>query len=700
MDINIGLISHSTSAVAFLVLTGLLLVSWRRGVIGAILLVACGLTTLWALASAYDAWLGGTLATLVGVLEILRTAGWLSFLSSLLFMNRAEKKFPAVWFSIPAALTALCLFIIAIEVFLNDNPMAMIPVLDLDLPLFGRFALAIAGLLMLENMFRNTRADHRWSIKYLCFGIGGLFAYDFFMYADALLFHRISPDLLAARGIIGAVIVPLIAVSARRNPTWSLDIFVSRHVIFHSATLVGAGVYLLAMAGAGFYLREVGGVWGFVLQSIFLFAAILLLLVVVSSGSFRAKMKRFISTNFFSYKYDYREEWLRFIATISETGLGGSFPLRAIQGIANIVESREGAIWLSQDDGRFTLLESWNCPVPTGDQTADPAFTRVLEERQLVIRIDQTGDGSQRSPDVALPDWLENIPTAWLVIPMLHHDRLLGFLLLGQPRISVEIVAEDYTLLKTVAKQAASYLAEQQAVSALTESRQFAEFNRRFAFVLHDLKNLMSQLSLVVQNTGKHRNNPAFQEDVLKTVKESVDKMNRLMVRLHEEGKEASANRAIALRPILSQVMESNAGRNEKLSFSCESEEITVVADEERLGAVMVHIVNNSLDAVGDDGCVSIRLSAKGGEAIIEITDDGPGMDAAFVRDELFRPFKTTKTDGFGIGAYESREFVRQLGGRLDVSSQPGQGTTVRISLPATNSGGGPDENLREVGTQ
>ena len=382
---DIALISHSTAAAAFLVLTVLLVVSWRRGAVGAILFVACAITTLWAAVSAYDAWRGGTLHNFVGVLEVLRSAGWLSFLLSLLLLNRSAGKFPSAWLIAPPAIAIICLAVIAFDLVRGTNDSVTLPGINLDIALFGRFALAVGGLLLMENLLRNTRADRRWGIKYLCFGIGGLFAYDFFMYADALLFHRVNPDLLAARGIIGAVTVPLIAVAARRNPAWSLDIFVSRQVVFHSATLLGAGVYLLAMAGAGFYLREVGGEWGLVLQAIFLFAAVLLLILVVSSGSIRAKTKRFIATHFFSYKYDYRDEWLRFIATISETRSGGSLPLRVIQGIANIVESPEGAIWLNRGDCRFTLLESWNCEVPPGDQTVDPSFAEALEHRQAVL---------------------------------------------------------------------------------------------------------------------------------------------------------------------------------------------------------------------------------------------------------------------------------------------------------------------------
>src|SRR3569832_1991848 len=148
----------------------------------------------------------------------------------------------------------------------------------------GDVARAVIGLVLVEQLFRNTRTDKRWAIKYLCFGVGGLFAYDFFLYSDALLFKRLDLDLWQARGLINALIVPLIAVSAARNPEWSLDVFVSRRMVFLSAAVMAAGIYLLAMAAGGAYIRLYGGTWGSVVQAVFLFGAGLVLVVLLFSG--------------------------------------------------------------------------------------------------------------------------------------------------------------------------------------------------------------------------------------------------------------------------------------------------------------------------------------------------------------------------------------------------------------------------------
>jgi putative PEP-CTERM system histidine kinase len=694
---NIGLISHATAAVAFLAMAALAAMSWRRGAVGPWLIIACATTVIWSAAVAYTYGNGRDFGTAIAALELMRNAGWVAFLTAVLAHSRVGGSLSFQWRAIIGAIFGLLLGLTVFELSGLDNLSDFFPDGMPDPSILARLVLAIAGIMLVENLYRYTRREHRWGIKFLCMGIGSLFTYDFLMYADGLLFYRVSENLYAARGVTNALIVPLIAISARRNPGWSIDVFVSRHAIFHSATLIGAGLYLLLMAAIGYYLREFGGEWGTVLQTAFLFGSVIFLALVVISGSFRARLKAIISQHFFSHKYDYRDEWLRFIATFSSSGAGLSLPRRVMEGIANIVESPQSAVWAAEGIDRFVLLESWNLSVPRGVQLADPSFTRFLEEGQTVINLSDVKASHQAYSDVIVPQWLQDISRAWLVVPLLHHERLHGILLLAEPRAPRDVDNEDYVLLTTVGRQAASYLAERALARALAESQQFDEFNRRFAFVLHDIKNLVSQLSLLVQNAEKHKNNPQFQEDMLETVEESVEKMNALLVRLHAGGKEVAVNAIVVLEPLLEKVVTRIRGRERKLSFESDVSGIAVVADQDRLSAVIAHLINNALEATGDGGRVAVRLSARGGDALIEVEDNGTGMEDEFVRNELFRPFRTTKDGVFGICAYESREFVRELGGKMDVDSVRGQGTTIRISLPTMRGPNTIDESLRGI---
>jgi putative PEP-CTERM system histidine kinase len=551
----------------------------------------------------------------------------------------------------------------------------------------ARLALAIVGLLLVENLFRNTVPERRWNIKFLCLGVGGMFAYDFFLYSEALLYKRISPDLLQARGFITAIVMPLIAISAARNPTWSLEVFVSRRAIFHSTTLISAGAYLLAMAMAGYLLRRYSGDWGGVLQAVFLFGAVILLALVIFSGRFRAWAMLNLNKHFLTYRYDYREEWLRLIRTISDSGQSGGLPVRVINAVADVVDAPDGALWLREQSDRFVLGGAWNASSWRLDPQvapADPAFAQFLEEHQWIINLGEFAAHPERYENLHVPEWVTRPERAWLIVPLLHHEWLLGLLVLGQPRASRDLNWEDYDLLKTIGRQAASYLAEHQAARALAEARQFDQFNKRFAFVLHDIKNLASQLSLITANAEKFKGNPAFVDDMVMTVRETVDKMSRLMTRIHEGGLEAKAHAAFEVEGVLRQTVARASASDRKLSFEGGANGIRVAADEDRFAAVISHLIDNALEASpAGDGQVAVRLSAQGGDAVIEVEDNGNGMDPEFVRTEMFKPFKSTKTGGYGIGAYESREFVRELGGNLDVMSAPGKGTTVRIRLPA-----------------
>lgn len=704
INVNIGLASYATAAVGFAFLTALLLASLKRGRIGTWLVGAAALTTLWAAAEAYASVEAGPATLAATLLEVVRTGAWISLLMAVMSLSWNVTRISDSRGLVAPSVAILILANIAIAVAVAQGVASIWGVVLPHMDILAHLSLAIVGLLLIENLFRNTPPDRRWNIKFLCLGVGGMFAYDFFVYSEALLYKRVNPELLEARGFVNAIVVPLITISAARNPNWSLEVFVSRRAIFHSTTLICAGIYLLAMATAGYFLSRYSGSWGNVLQVVFLFGAVVMLFLVIFSGRFRAWAKINLNKHFLTYRYDYREEWLRLIRTISATGTEGGLPVRVINAVADVVDSPDGAVWLRENGDQFALGGSWNASSWKLNQmaaAADPAFAQFLEERGWIVNLDEFAGLPEFYDSLVVPDWITQIKRAWLIVPLLHHEWLLGFLVLGQPRAARDLNWEDYDLLKTIGRQAASYLAEQQAARALADARQFDQFNKRFAFVIHDIKNLASQLSLITANAEKFKGNPAFVDDMVTTVRETVDKMNRLMTRIHEGGKQAKASAAIEVEGILRHTVARTMARDRKLSFMAHADGMRIVADEDRFAAVLSHLIDNAIDATSaGDGRVDVRLMASGSDAVIEVRDNGKGMEPEFVRTEMFKPFKSTKSGGYGIGAYESREFVRELGGSLDVESAPGKGTTVRIRLPVLAEGSSGAELERRVTTQ
>jgi putative PEP-CTERM system histidine kinase len=670
--------SYSVAALVFLLLTGLLLTKWRTRVREATLAGACLLTVLWSSAVAYEATLGIFSSILTNVLEIFRSAGWSAFL--LILLGHFQRERNGLPFRLKPYLLLIAGFylLVLIASVLGDEILAPLGFMPL---IAARVGLAVLGMLLVEQLYRNKPAQERWAIKFACLGIGGMFAYDFYMYADAMLFRKVNPEIWAARGVVDALTAPLIAISASRSTSWSSEISVSRRVLFHSATLFGAASYLLIMASAGYYLRFFGGNWGSVMQVAFLFGALILLIGILFSGAFRSWLKVFLSKHFYSYNYDYREEWLRFTRTLSDEGprLGD----RAIQAVAELVESPGGALWIKRESGSCEPVAHWHIPLATAVEPESSSFCQFLEHKQWVIDLREFETSPEKYGDLSIPEWLRKFPRAWLIVPLILQGRLVGFVLLITPRSAINLNWEVIDLLKIAGSQAASYLAQQESANALMISRQFESFNRMSTFMVHDLKNLVSQLSLLVSNAEKHKNNPEFQRDMLETVTHSVQRMKLLLQKL---SRNATPERTapLCIDEVLQQAVVLKSAFEPTPVLKIEDAGLMVLADRGRLERVVGHIIQNAIEATAKDGCVTIRLTRHGDDdtVIVEISDTGKGMNEEFIRERLFKPFETTKSAGMGIGAFESREYIRELGGRLEVMSQPPVGTTFKIILP------------------
>ena len=511
----------------------------------------------------------------------------------------------------------------------------------------------------------------------LAVSLGALFAYDFYLYTKAMLLGGLDWGLWSARGYANALLMPLLAISlARQSDT---QVRISRHLVFHTATLLGAGAYLLLMAAVGYYIRLFGGNWGGVLQTLFLFATLLLLMVVVFSGTLRARLRVLLSKHLFSYHYDYREEWLKFTRALSQGEPGGVRCERVVEALAGLVESPGGALWL-REEGSLARAAHWNMS-DAAEQITDAApFIVWLEQKQWVIDLDEYRREPAQYENLALPAGLRGTD-AWLIIPLLVHDKAIGAVTLKRSLAHVRLNWEVGDLIKTAARQAATHLAQMKAANDLIVARQFESYNRATTFVIHDLKNLVAQLSLLLSNAKKHRDNPEFQQDMLLTVESSISRMNKILTQLRRSA--SSSNRAtVELAALLPEIVASKAGFRLKPELRVGCAPCPVLADAAQLGRVIGHVLQNSLEATPEEGKVVIELSGEGQMALIDISDTGVGMDADFIRTRLFRPFDSTKGAGMGIGAYECREYVRELGGRVEVESSPGEGTHFRILLP------------------
>jgi len=684
---QIALAGYGLAALLYSLLGLLLLTTWRKPGGSHLLLLAVWLSAAWAGLVAVQSVDSGMGVELIWALEVLRPLLWLGFLYTLLLpLTKGNVRYRGLLVFMRGGGILIAL-VMLVSLLGSEGPWA-INWLPVEWRLIGHLLFAVAGLILVEQLFRNSPLEQRWMIKYLCFGLGAVFAYDFYLYTDALLFQRLDPSIWSARGGVNALMVPLIGLSVARNPTLQLELFVSRRMVFHTTALLSAGVYMLLMALTGYYIQLWGGQWGVALQIVFLFGAVVLLLAMLFSGQLRARTKVFFNKHFFRYRYDYREEWLRLIGTLSGRATATPLPERVIWAIGEIVESPGGLLW-TRDGESFRCAAMLGYPHQLFPRLSEDApVVDFMRQRHWIISLTEYASEPDRYDGLQLPDWLQQIEAAWLLVPLLHDDRLEGFVVLLEPRSPQQLNYENLDLLKTAGMQAASYLALSQAAEALAEARQFEGFNRLSAFVLHDLKNLIAQLSLVVRNAERHKHNPAFMEDAVKTIENAVAKMNRLMGQLKGADAMGQLGSRVDLAVLLRDLVAARQGSRPAPTLNAEVGEALVMAEPDRLAAVIGHVVQNAQDATPPQGKVELGLRLLGDQAIVDIRDTGSGMDKAFIEKRLFRPFDSTKgLTGMGIGAYECREFVRALGGQVEVTSEPEQGTLFRVMIPLAEGG-------------
>lgn len=689
--------SYGLSLAAFALFTLQLAAGWRGGYRAAALLAAVALSALWA-ASGFMIVVSASAEAGIAyrVFDALRFSAWLGFLLSILYGARFQvrsapgTKTGLIWV---AALGSTFLVAALIAPMLGDGGHG----LEWYRFAYGGFlGLTVLGLATVEQLFRRTPEASRWHIKPLCLGLGGSFAFGLYMYADALLFSHMNPDLWSSRGIVEALVIPFVALSTARSRDWTINITVSRGVVFHSTALLAAGVYLLTVAAAGYYVRYFGGTWGRTMQVGFLFAALLTLAFLFSSGTVRSQLRVFINKHFFSYRYDYREEWLKINRLLSVDDAQMGVYERCIKALADLVESPGGALWLNQEPERFIQVGRWNMPEVTEIEPANAVLVPFLARTGWVVDLDELASSPDRYPGLRLPAWISRFSRPWLIVPLRHGDEFIGFVVLAAPRAAVDVNWEVRDILKTAARQVAGFVGHIRATDALVESRKFDAFNRMSAFVVHDLKNLVSQLSLMLKNAERHRANPEFQRDMLSTIQHAVDRMKGLLLQLRAGEAPLEKARPVDLGVVVSRV--AGAKIEHGGSISCNSASgVETVGHPERLERVIGHLVQNALDATAEGGAVCVSVFKENDRAVVEILDEGVGMSPDFVRNDLFRPFRTTKSSGTGIGAYESARYISELGGRIEVDSSPGKGTRMKVLLPIVGAAGRPDNEDREV---
>jgi len=543
--------------------------------------------------------------------------------------------------------------------------------------------LAVFGLVCIEQLLRNATAGRRWGITPLAIGLGGMFVFDLYLYADGALFGQLDSVIWSAHGAVLACVTPFVAIATARNQKWTLSLAISRRLVFHTTALLAAASYILGVAALGYLVRLMGGSWGPAAQIVMLAAALMVLGAMLTSGTLRSKLRVLVSKHLFERRYDYREEWLRFTRLVSARDAHADVYERCVESLANLVESPAGAVWVKSGGG-YRQAGRWNAPSVAALEPAAGALVEFLARTGWVVDLAEYRRDPGRYEPLRLPAWLEQSTSAWLVIPLAAPADLTGFVVLMAPRVQVDVNWEVLDLLKTAGFQVAALLGQIEANASLLEAEKFAAFNRMSAFVVHDLKNLVAQLSLMLKNAERHGDNAEFRSDMLETVRHVVDRMNGMLTQVRLGTRPVENAHGVDLLRVVRRVCEAKRAQRPRLDCTA-AEPITAVGHEDRFEHVLAHVVQNAVDATDPNGNIRVLLYREGANAVIDVVDDGVGISPEFVRQRLFKPFQTTKDSGMGIGVYESHQYVTSLGGQMIVDSTPDAGTCVRIVLPRSD---------------
>lgn len=586
-------------------------------------------------------------------------------------------------------------FFPAILLFLVGNDLYYSPDFPSDRMLFlenagywyymGIMLSFVVALVNVEATFVATHGMDRNRMKFEAFGIMSLLAVLIFYYSQGFLYRTINMNLVPVRSSVFIISALLIGYSRAFRGS-NVRVTISRHVLYRSAALLAIGCYLLGLGLIGEGMRYFGETFGRNVAIVIAFAGGILLLAVLFSDKARRRAKVYISKHFYANKHDYREEWIKLNNRLSSCATLPDVQeaiLTAYQETFGLAGA--SLFMLDRDEKRYVLAGEHNMPEVPAEFPISEALRDYFVKRERVLNLED-GEYPLSEPGRAVFTQAR----AWIVVPLISNSRIEGLAMLREQIVPELLIYDDIDLMKVIARQAAHAVANLKLSEEVMEMRAMATVSRISAFVIHDLKNLMSSLSLVVDNAGEHIGNPEFQQDAMATIRDTLAKMKGLTQRLKTiPEKNALASNMEDINRLSRETVADFARMRTGAQFVYNGSDGTPIlscVDGEEIKKVIVNLVQNAFEASGEQGPVMVETREEKGSVCIRVSDFGVGMTEDFMKNHLFRPFRTTKAKGLGVGLYQCRQIVEAHGGRLEAQSTVGKGTVFTLSLPPAES--------------
>ncbi len=548
------------------------------------------------------------------------------------------------------------------------------------------FILAMLYILInLENTLRASKGVARWRIKYLLIGVGAITAFHLFFAANLLLYRFVDPKLVPVSAAVITISAFIMAFSLMRNKIMDTDVGVSRYVVYNSATLVVVGLYLLGAGLLGSGIKHFAGELDQFVYKVFIFAAVIVFVVLFFSDKLRRRVKVLIDKHFFHHSYDYRAQWLKTTRKLASINTIGELLKVTLETARDTIGSKNATLWLYDKESKgFHLAE--NIGMTLADNLhITGEFSKLFKDADWIVNIDEPTEGMAReSAFIDASPQLEEL-SASLIVPLSAGADILGFIVLGERIVGDSYDYEDFDILKTIAKQAAASILNAKLAEELARSREMDAFNKVSSFIMHDLKNQIYTLSLVAGNATDNMDNPDFQADAIETLNNTIKKMKGMMTKLSSLPKGLELKRTdVDPTQIVQESLDASKFNGGKLlNVIKDFHKLPKVSlDPAEVQKVFFNILANAYDAIDSKGEIRISTGVDDGFVNISIADNGHGMSREFIDNSLFRPFKTTKEKGFGIGLCQCKAIIEAHDGRIEVKSKQGRGTEFSVLLP------------------
>lgn len=670
----LAVMGYAISAVGYAFLLLLILTVRKSGLAKYLLILATAATSIWAAVPFFFSQL--SIENII-FFDNIKNFFWLLFLASCLKDN-----FKNIQQVITRRETWLIL---------------ALPLLAMLIPVFGgslaswqylvQTTIALEFLVLLEVIYRQS-GENQWALKPLILYLAVTSIFDFLTFANALMIDQVHIYYLSARGFIYAALIPFLVLAIRRVKNWGVEIYISREIVLHSTLLLVAGAYLLFMAMVGYVVKYLGGEWDTSIQVVLIFLSLTLLIALFMSTSFRTRIKVFITKHFFANQFDYRHEWVKLTQCLESTEAEiTQVHLTALHGFLQAIDYQSGCLLCCQH-GEFVKLADVDHAVLNDDEKIVlQALAKFFKLKPWIVDIAELRTHPHNYEGLKINHALLNQARFQIIVPLYKEGEFWGMaVMLGSDNTTKKLNWELRDYINAVTAQVSNFLFHQQAAKELAENAQFAAFTRMSAFVLHDLKNVLAQIDLILCNAEQHKNNPEFIEDTFETLHHTKARMEKMLSQLTEKDTSlVSSDSLVVLSACIQQVIKQRCATMLPKPQLLVNSETEVVLDKEKFANVMYHLISNAQQATPDNGAIEVILDKAENEKymVVKIVDNGCGMSEAFIQTRLFKPFDTTKGNaGMGIGAFDAKMFMDKIGGQLIVESEEGQGATFTLRIP------------------